>query len=410
MNTREKHDGIYRLAFHCSVRAAALVDDDGRVFQCNDAFLKTTRMEGDRLPEEVRNVLRMCRAFQVAMEEGHARFLLDDPDTGRDHPATLTRLPEPSIHYLLEYHAHYEETHLETALQESERRFFRLQQNLPVGIYRADREGNLETVNPALLRMTGYDSYAELQIAELADVWVDLRERGNLLARLAKEGAVIGHTVHLRRKDGTIFIGSFDARGTFDDKGDLLFFDTIVQDITEKVEAQRQLERLARTDSLTGLNNRQNLMHLLETELHRSMRYKNPFTLLMLDLDHFKRFNDTLGHQTGDRLLREFAWLMVHSLRETDFAGRYGGEEFCVALPETDLNGGVVIAERIRKFTEQHLFSVPNDRTVTLTCSIGVAQADSPRLEDLIETADSHLYQAKRAGRNQVRPSLSIPT
>jgi len=395
---------LYERVFTNSARAAALVEENGRIHLSNNSFRKT--IKGSRLPHAILDTLKRRRAFQVAEEKAHARFLITDAATGREQPATLTRLPgnprEAGL-YLLEYHGHFEETRLETALQESEQRFFTLQQNLPVGIYRANQDGDLETVNNALLRMTGYGSFADLQLAELEDVWADVRERDVLIQRLRREGAVLGYIVHLKRKNGSEFIASFDARGNFDSRGNLVYFDTIVQDITEQVKAREELERLATSDSLTGLANRQHLMSRLEAELKRAARYGKPVTLLMIDLDHFKRINDSRGHQAGDAVLREFAGLIRETLRETDFAGRYGGEEFCVVLPETNLAGGITMAERIREATGEHDFLVPGGERLRVTCSIGVAAAESPVVEELVAAADARLYQAKAAGRNRIK-------
>ena len=396
---------IFRRVFERSVRAAAVVDRDGRIHLSNSGFQRM--IPGSRLPQSILEILKMRRTFQVSAEQEHARFLIIDPGTGRNQPATLTQLPgEPGGEnlFLLEFHSHFEETRLEEALQESEQRFCQLQQNLPVGIYRANRDGDLETVNDTLLRMTGYDSFSQLQMAELEDVWADVRERDNLIRRLREEGAVLGYTVHLKRKDGGEFIGSFDARGKFDKEGKLVYFDTIVQDITEKVRAQKELERLATSDSLTGLANRQHLMAKLEYELKRAERYDTPLTLLMIDLDYFKQINDTRGHQAGDAVLRDFAGLVGQNLREIDHAGRYGGEEFCVVLPETDLAGGIIIAERIRGSVENHVFSGREEASFHVTCSIGVVHADSADMDELISTADRRLYEAKRTGRNRVVP------
>ncbi|MBN1197429.1 MAG: sensor domain-containing diguanylate cyclase [Candidatus Aminicenantes bacterium] len=397
---------IFRRVFERSARAAAVVDRDGCIHLSNSGFQRM--IPGSLLPQSILEILKMRRTFQISAEQEHARFLIIDPGTGRNQPATLTHLsgePGGKNFFLLEFHSHFEETRLEEALQESEQRFCQLQQNLPVGIYRANRDGDLETVNDTLLRMTGYDSFSELQMAELGDVWADVRERDNLIRRLREEGAVLGYTVHLKRQDGSEFIGSFDARGNFDKEGNLVYFDTIVQDITEKVRAQEELERLATSDSLTGLANRQHLMKRLEYELKRAERYDTPLTLLMIDLDNFKQINDTRGHQAGDVVLRGFAGLVGRILREIDHAGRYGGEEFCVVLPETDLEGGIVIAERIRESVENHAFSGPGEVSFHVTCSIGVVHAESADMDELISTADRRLYEAKRSGRNRVVPN-----
>lgn len=288
------------------------------------------------------------------------------------------------------------------ALEEIEQKYRTLQENLPVGIYRAEQGGILQTANSALIRMMGFDSFEELQQARLKDVWVDPHQRTDMIHRLRKEGSVLGYQVNLRRKDGSELIASFDARGTFDSSGKLVYFDTIVQDITSRVMAKRELEKLARTDSLTGLLNRQHLMERLEEEMDRTFRYERPLSLMIIDLDHFKDVNDSHGHLVGDAVLKSAATMIVRTLRKTDFAGRYGGEEFCVVLPETGLKGATGLAERLRKSIEGSRHPLDDGTELTITCSIGVAEASCRNIEETIAVADAALYLAKRSGRNRV--------
>ncbi len=174
----------------------------------------------------------------------------------------------------------------------------------------------------------------------------------------------------------------------------------------ENASMYRAKLQLSITDSLTGLFNARYLYERLETEISRAKRYGHPLSLLMLDIDYFKRFNDAYGHLSGDEALRQVALVLRESSRETDTVARYGGEEFCVILPETDAGSAAVIAERIRGAMEAHLVPTgAGDESVTITVSIGIAQMP-PALgsaEDLVRIADKALYQAKFAGRNTVR-------
>ncbi|MCD4702660.1 MAG: sensor domain-containing diguanylate cyclase [Candidatus Aegiribacteria sp.] len=287
-------------------------------------------------------------------------------------------------------------------LNEIEQKYRNLQENLPVGIYRADEKGILQTANSALIKMMGYDSFEELQDAPLEDVWIDPVQRTLMIERLRKEGAVLNYEVHLRRRNGDEMIGSYDARGTFDAAGILVHFDTIVQDITRRVQAITELERLARTDSLTGLFNRQYLMERFEEEIARAGRYDRPLAAMLIDLDHFKMVNDTHGHLAGDTVLVSAVSCITGILRETDFAGRYGGEEFCVVLPETGKQGALELAERLRRTTEDTDHVLTDGSKPRITCSIGLAEASSRSVEATIALADEVLYDAKRSGRNRV--------
>lgn len=166
-------------------------------------------------------------------------------------------------------------------------------------------------------------------------------------------------------------------------------------------ERNRELAQLSVTDSLTGLYNRKHLMETLANEMARARRHKRPFSVLMIDIDHFKKYNDSFGHLAGDELLSKIASIFRESIRSVDYVARYGGEEFLVMLPETALNGGLESAERIRTRVAMETFG---NGSKQITVSIGVAgfreHGDAP--ESIIASADAALYQAKRRGRNRV--------
>lgn len=165
------------------------------------------------------------------------------------------------------------------------------------------------------------------------------------------------------------------------------------------------LQTLATTDALTGLMNRRETMRMGEDEVARAVRYRTPLSLMMLDIDHFKRVNDTWGHPTGDRAIQALAQAMLSVVREHDVVGRYGGEEFLILLPHTDAQAVNTVAERLRALVESST-QVLSDQgeTVRFTVSIGVAtQTDKAEsLARLIALADNALYQAKAEGRNRV--------
>jgi len=164
-----------------------------------------------------------------------------------------------------------------------------------------------------------------------------------------------------------------------------------------------ELEKLSVTDSLTGLFNRRQLMEVLEIEGRRTRRHKRPFSVLMLDVDHFKKLNDSHGHLAGDEVLRKLASILSHEIREVDHAARYGGEEFLVMVPETGLEGAAELGERIRARIENERFVV-DGKEIRVTASIGIACCPEKGLsaEALIAQADDALYKAKRRGRNRV--------
>jgi two-component system cell cycle response regulator len=168
-----------------------------------------------------------------------------------------------------------------------------------------------------------------------------------------------------------------------------------------------RLEQLAQTDPLTQLLNRRALTERIAAEMERTLRYDSTMALLMIDLDHFKRVNDTYGHLVGDDVLRDVALLLSDTIRTADIVARYGGEEFLVLLPETDDAGAESFADRIRRAIETHPFASDSlPEPLRLTASIGVAVYPAARIEsveDLFARADAALYRAKADGRNRVR-------
>ncbi len=160
----------------------------------------------------------------------------------------------------------------------------------------------------------------------------------------------------------------------------------------------KELEILSTTDKLTGLLNRRKMDKELNKELKRAKRYNQTFSLILVDIDFFKKVNDTFGHQAGDTLLIELSRLIRNSLRSSDLVARWGGEEFLVLCPNSDLNEATNLAERLRLFVENYNFSV--ERKITI--SVGVAEYKGQSLDDLINEADKKLYIAKREGRNRV--------
>ncbi|HMC21445.1 MAG TPA: GGDEF domain-containing protein [Thermoanaerobaculia bacterium] len=169
----------------------------------------------------------------------------------------------------------------------------------------------------------------------------------------------------------------------------------------------RTLSEISARDSLTGLYNRWYVMEKIDSEMNRALRHGSPMSLLMLDLDHFKRVNDSFGHSVGDEVLKVVGQVLRESCRVYDVPGRYGGEEFCIILPETRVGNTRQVAERIRSRLASTELPV-GGTSITVTASIGVAGMDSVAEEGvvsaaaLLDRADRALYAAKHHGRNRV--------
>lgn len=174
--------------------------------------------------------------------------------------------------------------------------------------------------------------------------------------------------------------------------------------------ANKRIHDMAVTDKLTGLYNRHHLQNALPVTLQTAFRYERPLSLLLLDVDHFKKVNDTYGHLVGDLVLKHVAATLKKTVRQSDLVSRYGGEEMVLVLPETDSRGALATAEKIRVILANTPINIGDNRTIRISVSIGIAEllalsaagGEIPDTEALISAADQALYQAKENGRNRV--------
>ena len=290
-------------------------------------------------------------------------------------------------------------------------------------VYITDLAGHFLFVNAAFERLYGYapDSLPGKGVAML-----EPESGANPLPADAGEGWV-GEVVH-RTQYGARMPVWLSRSALKDESGRASALVYVARDMTERqrleetlrsanerlaqaneqLESSRRiLEQLAIRDELTNLYNRRELDRLLDHEVARSARSQQPFTLLILDVDHFKRVNDAYGHLAGDAVLRRIGEVISETLRQVDRAARFGGEEFAVLLPDTPPAHGLSVAERIRErvAAAQTAIRKPDGATTSLsvTLSIGLAGwlPDSGRARDLIERADRALYRAKAQGRNR---------
>lgn len=277
------------------------------------------------------------------------------------------------------------------------------------GIVITDTDGHIEWANPAMLRLTGYD------LEEAVGRKTSMLKSGvhdaafyEKLWRTILSGEVWHGDVVNRRKDGTLYNEEMTITPVMDDKGVIHHFIAVKQDISERKLLEEELHQLATTDPLTGVANRRHFLKRVSEELKRLKRYGGSCALIMLDLDHFKRINDTRGHATGDSVLCHFTTLVQDHLRGSDLLGRLGGEEFAVCLAGTALEGAMGFAERVRRHAEGE--PAASDRGhVAYTVSMGVTLIDpldaSP--DDALARADEALYRAKEGGRNRVEQLIA---
>jgi len=292
------------------------------------------------------------------------------------------------------------------------RQLSRAVKHSPASIVITDMKGNIEYVNLKFTALTGFTfdevlgkippnmfGSSEMPPEVSTGHWQTIRAgeewRGEMLNC---------------RKNGETYWEAVSISPITDPNGTITHFVAVSEDITSRKEAEEKiqrlnagLEQLAMTDHLTSLYNRRYFMQRGTEEFKRAWRTNQPLALLMLDIDHFKRVNDTHGHEAGDMTLQQIAAALKSSLRETDILGRMGGEEFAILLPSTLLEEAGLLAERIRQSVGNMLFEIPG-ASLTITISIGVVviTGDMSGIDDMLRDADATMYRAKRCGGNRV--------
>lgn len=272
------------------------------------------------------------------------------------------------------------------------------------GIVITDRALVILSVNPAFAEMTGVDS-ARAAGRQLSDFAAD-SDGEDLAARLRRALAQRGQwsgEVRARRADGGGFPSWLSVSTVRDRAGEPTHCVATFSDITERKASQARMAFLAHHDPLTQLPNRLLLRDRVDQAISRAARSGTKLALLFVDLDDFKRVNDTFGHQTGDALLREIAGRLAHCVRETDTVSRHGGDEFVIALPDLS---DVGVVERVARCIAEQVSAPLNAGgvQVRVSCSIGVAlyPGDGEDCDALVQRADASMYAAKRAGRSIV--------
>ena len=273
-----------------------------------------------------------------------------------------------------------------------------------------DPAGLVTYWNPAAERMFGF-AETEAVGQNLHDLVVPERDLERAHAGFSHfvasgEGPAIGRTTTLQAKHSNgdefpvdVSLSAIKLHGQWNAVG-------IVRDATERVRTEERLQQLATTDTLTGICNRRCFDVILEREVSRAVRLSSPLSLIMFDVDRFKRINDTFGHQTGDQVLAQLAGAVGGAIRTIDLFARWGGEEFAILLPGSDLNVGRLLAEKLRSMLEKQPFADVGQ----VTCSFGVAEyVPGDDVDGLIKKADLCLYHAKASGRNRVEIYAPMP-
>jgi diguanylate cyclase (GGDEF)-like protein/PAS domain S-box-containing protein len=277
----------------------------------------------------------------------------------------------------------------------------------------------MQYVSPSCMRVLGW--IPEELTGTRASDFVFPEDMPHLAAAISRNQSSSGGddpvTVRVRKKDGSLVWIEINPREMRDPvSGESREAVIVMRDVTERTLLEEKLAALAMTDALTGLENRRAFDEALEREWKRTLREGTQMSLLLLDVDHFKRFNDLYGHQVGDDCLRAVGQAAVGAVRQTDIVARYGGEEIAIILPRVDAPGAAEAAEKVRAAVEAlRLTHAENPEGGDwLTVSIGAATAlarhgGTMRMpESLLLAADHALYKAKHAGRNCVMTGMLI--
>jgi diguanylate cyclase (GGDEF)-like protein/PAS domain S-box-containing protein len=282
-------------------------------------------------------------------------------------------------------------------------------QSLVIPTFVIDIHGHAIIWNAACERLTGVQAW---EVLGTADHWKAFYEdqRPTLAdlviegSRTADAGLCAQNWCDMPRLGRRRYLAA-DASPILDNTGKLLAVVETLRDITDEKRAKVALEQLATRDGLTGLANRRCFDDTLHGEWQRALRQQQPLSLLMVDVDNFKQYNDAYGHLGGDECLQRIARAVANEMRANDLVARYGGEEFAVILPNQSLKGAAIVAERIRCRVEQlrlpNLGSQPHVVTVSIGAATALASPDTDPSQ-LVATADSALYRAKHMGRNRI--------
>lgn len=433
-----KYTKNYRAFFENSADAM-LVIENGKIVECNAAAVTMLGFSGKKeltnaspakLSPELQPDGRSSREkslamMRVAQERGNHRFEwnhMRKDETVLPVEVSLTRVEkEDGFQFFAVWRDITELKRVEAAMTESEGIYKTILMASPDDITIADLSGRLLMFSDAATKMFGYDR-EEGPGKTIMDFIVpeDHETARANMAKMVQEGHSGPNEYRAIRKDRSCFDIEVNSALIRDRQGNPFRMVLIARDITHRKKADQKIQDLVRlleverdlaqrnslTDSLTGLLNRRFFDMALQTEFSRHKRTGSQLSLIMIDVDYFKKYNDYYGHLEGDDCLRQIARALKTAIeRGTDLVTRYGGEEFAVILPDTDCQGALVLSERIaRSVLALNLPHADSDISEGVTLSMGIASAADQVLADeseLVELADQAMYRAKKNGRNR---------
>jgi len=324
-------------------------------------------------------------------------------------------------------------------IKESEEKYRELINNIKVGIFRMDSRGQILEANPAAVEMFGFKNAKPFLDRNVSEFFQMEETSSGFMAEMANNGLVKNKEFCLRRKNGTQFWASLTSTTIRKGPEKILCYDTVIEDITKKKQLQEEVHRLSITDELSGLFNRRYFNQNLPKEIKNAERWRSSLSLVMIDIDDFKHYNDTYHHLKGDELLKDMANVISQNIRRErdgdgdwcsrfdengssigDWASRFGGDEFAIILPGADVKDALKVADRIRKVFSELTFN-PKGAPVHKSLSLGIAHCSysekgkkgraAPKkgttyyekvATDLTSLADAALFKAKSTGKNTI--------
>ncbi len=310
---------------------------------------------------------------------------------------------------------------LSQIISKSEEKYRELVNNVKIGIFRATPAGKLLEVNPSVVEMFGYTSAKMFLKVKTAYLYENPDDRLQLMKELEENNLTRNKEFMMKKKNGTSFWASLTSTAVRDSSGRIIYYDAVLEDISERKHLEEEVKRLSITDELTGMYNRRHFNQNLPIEIQNAERWRSALSLIMIDVDDFKEYNDKYLHLEGDEVLKQTAQVISSIIRkEMDWASRFGGDEFIIILPGLSTAQAAKVGERIIKFFQRIKFK-PKDEIVQKTLSMGVACCHYAEVRpgrgdknkgiptdyekvatQLTILADKALFKAKKAGRNQL--------
>jgi len=359
---------------------------------------------------------------------------VDDSKSGRAPTAVTVRPLEIFANLISEM---LQRRILAKKIKESEEKYRELITNIKVGIFRMDPLGQILEANPSAVEMFGFKDAKPFLERNVSEFFQMQELSSNFMAEMANNGLVKNKEFCLKRKNGTQFWASLTSTAIRKDPDEIIYYDTVIEDITKKKQLQEEVQRLSITDEITGLFNRRYFNQNLPKEIKNAERWRSSLSLIMIDIDDFKNYNDTYHHLKGDELLKEMANVISQNIRRErngdwcsrieengssigDWASRFGGDEFAIILPGAEAKDALSVADRIRKVFSELMFN-PKGAAVYKSISLGIAHCSYSEkgkkdttaqkkgtayyekvATELTNLADAALFKAKSTGKNTI--------